>query len=160
MDFRIMRLRDLASQHVAHWTLLVWHKTAIWVVQLERAAEPFVCVPKFRFATPQFRCAVVVIPDHTCNITTIDGDGGQIEQGAVAFFVFPQRILGSLVVDDGWCAVMSRERVAGQHGFVAQGTDWESRHSRHSRSPGTKFIKLHKRPTPGTGHGGGMCNAT
>src|SRR5882757_2116915 len=64
MYFRIMRPWHLASQHIAHWTLLMWHETTIWAVQLKRAAEPFICVPKFRFATPQFRCAVVVFPDH------------------------------------------------------------------------------------------------
>jgi len=98
MHFRIVRAWHLASQNVAHRALLVWHETAVWAVQLERAAEPFVGVPAFRFAAPQFRCAVVVIPDHTRDITRIDGDGSQIEQGAVAFFVFVQRVFGSLEV--------------------------------------------------------------
>src|SRR5258705_6656025 len=43
MHFRIMHPRHLAGQHVAHRTLLVWHKATVWAVQLERAAEPFVC---------------------------------------------------------------------------------------------------------------------
>src|SRR6267154_4307501 len=111
MHFRIVRARHLASQNVAHRTLLVWHETAVWAVQLERATEPFVGVPAFRFAAPQFRCAVVVIPDHTRDIARIDGDGSQIEQGAVAFLVFRSHVL-----DDFRGRVRSRKRVAGRHG--------------------------------------------
>src|SRR5258706_14368764 len=111
MHFRIVRARHLASQNVAHRTLLVWHETAVWAVQLERATEPFVGVPAFRFAAPQFRCAVVVIPDHTRDIARIDGDGGQIEQGAVAFLAFRSHVL-----DDFRGTVRSRKRVAGRHG--------------------------------------------
>src|ERR1700751_1487153 len=44
-----------ASKHVAHGTLLVWHKTAVRAIHPERTAEPFVCISTLRFAPPQFR---------------------------------------------------------------------------------------------------------
>ena len=52
MHFRVMHSAYLAAQHVGHWTLLVWHKSAVRAVQPERAAEPLVGIPRLRFATP------------------------------------------------------------------------------------------------------------
>src|SRR6185295_1723256 len=56
MHFPVMNPRYFATEHVAHGTLLVRHITAVWAVQFERTAEPFIGIPRRRFATPEFRC--------------------------------------------------------------------------------------------------------
>src|SRR5262245_3954243 len=96
MNFAVVHPRDLAGQHIAHGTLLVGHKTAVWAVQLERPAEPLIGIPPRRSSAPQFNGALVVFLDDTRGITGIDGDGGEVEQGAIALLCFEQRIWGTI----------------------------------------------------------------
>ena len=91
----------------------MWHKPAIWIIDLERAAEPFVWIVLLRFTSPQINRAMVVFLDHAVSIAGINSYGDQIEQVVIAFFGFAQRLLRTLLIGD----------IDGDNNCMAQGVE-------------------------------------
>ena len=103
----------------------MWDVAAVWAVQLERATEPLIGVPWRWFSAPQLRCAVVVFLDDTRSITAIDGNGGQVEQGAIVpMIVAPKEEIARIAnaSDDTLTACLTRisVRMTTQQRMTAQ----------------------------------------
>ena len=74
------------------------HKPAVGIIYLERAAVFFIWIVLVRFTPPQINRALVVFLDQAIRIAAINSDRNQIEQVAIAFFGFLQRLLCLLLL--------------------------------------------------------------
>ena len=68
------------------------HEAAASTVHSVRAAKPLVCISFRGLAAPPFRSDGIEFPNYTRGVNRMDGDRTQVEQNAVTFCGFAQRL--------------------------------------------------------------------